>query len=142
MGSVGCGVGLGMVCLTERVLLAGFPQYPKLRTIDLSYNSIITIHGFDSLRDLRELKLYHNRIEGLAGLEQCVGCAVVVWGAWRLNLVPNPRRLPYCSCPRLERLWLQDNVIDFIPRSALAKNRYLRELRLNKNSIEHIANLW
>ena len=56
---------------------------------------------------------------------------------------PHTRPPPWLcsSCARLERLWLQDNAIDFIPRNALAKNRFLKELRLGKNRIETVTNL-
>lgn len=45
-------------------------QFPKLRTLDLSWNMLETIHGLDSLKLLKELKLYRNKLTTTEGLKE------------------------------------------------------------------------
>ena len=47
-------------------------QYVKLRTLDLSWNSIERITGLEALVQLRELKLYHNKITIIENLTEYV----------------------------------------------------------------------
>lgn len=43
-------------------------QFPKLRSLDLSWNLLDSIHELDSLRQLRELKLHRNKLTTCDGL--------------------------------------------------------------------------
>jgi hypothetical protein len=45
-------------------------QYSKLRCLDLSWNALEAIHGLDALKQLRELKLYRNRLTSCDGLKE------------------------------------------------------------------------
>ena len=51
----------------------GLERCLKLRSLDLSFNSIRAIEGLELLTDLRELKLHCNRIERVAGLDSLRG---------------------------------------------------------------------
>ena len=55
--------------LTSIIFLRSI-QYLKLRSVDLSFNRLTALEGFKSLVDLRELKVYANRLESLGGLEK------------------------------------------------------------------------
>jgi hypothetical protein len=53
-------------------------QYSKLRTLDLSWNMIERITGLETLGQLRELKLYHNKLTTIENLSEYVDVGVVV----------------------------------------------------------------
>ena len=44
--------------------------FPSLRAVNASFNLLTTTHGFEQLSELRELKLYGNKIALVAGLER------------------------------------------------------------------------
>ena len=53
-------------------------QYIGLRTLDLSWNAIEAINGLEALGQLRELKLYHNKLTTIENLTEYAACCVVV----------------------------------------------------------------
>ena len=46
------------------------PQFPKLRCLDLSWNWLERVHGLDGLKQLKELKIYRNRLVSCDGLKE------------------------------------------------------------------------
>lgn len=50
--------------------IANLEKLTKLRSLDLSFNNIEAIEGLSYNRDLRELKLYNNRITSILNLDQ------------------------------------------------------------------------
>ena len=65
-------------------------QYVKLRTLDASFNSIERITGLESLVQLRELKLYHNKIVAIENLTEYVRGGVCVHAHWCCFLAVVP----------------------------------------------------
>mmetsp|Transcript_15436 Transcript_15436/g.40801 ORF Transcript_15436/g.40801 Transcript_15436/m.40801 type:complete len:424 (-) Transcript_15436:383-1654(-) len=94
-------------------------EIPKLRSLDLSFNAIegFGVHLLAPLKELRELKLYANKI-GDDGLESV--------GLDKLN--------------KLERLELHDNNLTQ-PPDAVVKLPKLKILRLERNRLEKITGL-
>lgn len=54
-------------------------KYTKLRSVDLSFNQLQALKGFEKLVDLRELKVYANRLASLDGLERYI--MIIMWHA-------------------------------------------------------------
>jgi Leucine-rich repeat (LRR) protein len=88
-------------------------SFVKLRSIDLSFNSIEHIENLENLISLKELKLYQNKIEHIAGLD---------------------------TNTQLENLILHGNQIAEIP-NVFAPLKRLKVLRLDCNRLSSISNL-
>lgn len=52
-----------------KIIKANLENFPQLRVLDLSENTITRIEGLQSLRDLEQLNLERNNIEKLEGLD-------------------------------------------------------------------------
>lgn len=47
-------------------------QVPSLTTLDLSFNELKSTDGIQVCRGLRQLRLYHNKLSALPGVDRCV----------------------------------------------------------------------
>lgn len=91
---------------------AAFQSFSKLRSVDLSFNSLTTLSGIESLPDLRELKANGNKLTAITNLERA---------------------------KQIEKLVLHDNVITTI--SGLKDAKFLKHLRLDGNRLRSIDGL-
>ena len=125
----------------ELVLLCSFRQFPKLRSINLSYNKLRYIperEGIEMLRDLRELEFACNSIESLDSVKNsCLERLVASYNRI-CNILPILRLKVY-FIQNLQVLRLDGNFIKSIKGlDALFK---LRILSLNGNQIEKIEGI-
>ena len=94
--------------------LDALETFPKIRSLDVSFNKLTDLDGLKPLPDLRELKAYANRLVDVDSIGD--------------------------SCPDLQLLHLHDNQILSLPKS-FSKLLHLKDLMLHRNELSSISNL-
>ena len=108
-------------------------QVPSLTTLDLSFNELKSTDGIQVCRGLRQLRLYHNKLSALPGVDRCVD--------GRLVCLSHTSGFP-ASLHRLrslEHVMVHFNELRDI--SAFGQCRSLKTLRVDGNKLGGLPHL-
>nr|XP_054763599.1 protein phosphatase 1 regulatory subunit 7-like [Lytechinus pictus] len=119
-------------------------MFINLRVLDLSCNCIRNIENLANNKDLRDLKLYDNRISAIANIERTIGKGLALSRKLKVlridsNYLGKIEARELAACSQLTYLDISSNKLDSL--AALNKLMELEELRATHNCLRAVTDL-
>jgi Leucine-rich repeat (LRR) protein len=114
-------------------------QLPKLCSLDVSFNRLRSLQNLHTAKELRELKIYNNKLTSTLGLK-AYARADRSDGTILVPTLLSSRVFCRTSNANLEGLMLHENQIDCLSSDFLGLGR-LKTLWINGNQLMSVANL-
>ncbi|KAG6956780.1 hypothetical protein JG687_00010392 [Phytophthora cactorum] len=113
--------------------IGNLSELPKLCSLDVSFNKITSLRNVSTARELRELKIYNNKLNNTLGLKANSNLEGLQMNDNRIEEISSD----FLALGRLKNLWLNSNKISSVRN--LRGCRLLVHLDLGRNKLQGAA---